>query len=143
MDVEVSPDETTVATATPQDGTLRLWDLRTATEIISLRRGALTATFSPDGSRILSASLFGDAAYVWHAPWATRIRGAALRERVCRETLVNAAAQTFSEEEMRNPILRGQEDLRNPCQRRGPLSIEYWKRIPRQWWRQVNGRATL
>src|SRR5262249_17992552 len=40
MDVEFSPDETAVATASPQDGTLRLWDLRTATEIISLPRGA-------------------------------------------------------------------------------------------------------
>lgn len=120
---------------------MRLWDLRTATEIISRRGSALTATFSPDGSRILSASLFHKRAYVWHAPWATRVRGSELRERVCRESLVNAAAQTFSEEEMSSQILRGREELRNPCQRHGLLSIEYWKRLPLQWWRRVKGHT--
>lgn len=141
MDVEFSPDETTIATASPQDGTLRLWDLRTATEIIALHRNALTATFGPDGSRILSASLGQNTAEVWHARWATQIRGAELRDRACRESLANAAGQTFSEEEMRNPILRGREDLRNPCQRHGPLSIGYWTRIPIRLWKEVNRGA--
>jgi len=49
----------------------------------------------------------------------------------------------FSVEELRNPILRGREDLRNPCQRRGPLSIEYWKQMPLQWWGQMNGDVTV
>jgi len=49
----------------------------------------------------------------------------------------------FSVEELRNPILCGREDLRNPCQRRGPLSIEYWKQMPLQWWGQMNGDVTV
>ena len=61
------------------------------------------------------------------------MRGDALRERVCAEKLIGAA-QEFTDGEMEDPILRGidKDDpvARNPCLRRGPLSLDYWTRLP-------------
>ena len=37
-------------------------------------------------------------------------------------------AQSFTDEEMRDPILRGHEDLLNPCDRVAPLSLAYYWR---------------
>jgi hypothetical protein len=61
------------------------------------------------------------------------MRGGTLRERVCAEKLIGAA-QEFTEAELEDPILRG-IDLsdpiaRNPCLRRGPLTLDYWTRLP-------------
>ena len=46
--------------------------------------------------------------------------------RVCAEKLVGA--QAFTDEELADPILRGVTQT-NPCERRGPLSWEYWTRL--------------
>jgi hypothetical protein len=50
-------------------------------------------------------------------------------------------AQEFTDAELEDPILRGidKDDpiARNPCLRRGPLSWEYWTRLPGQLWRSV------
>ena len=69
------------------------------------------------------------------------MRGDALRERVCAEKLVGAT-QEFSDDEMDDPILRGIDKndpvARNPCLRRGPLSLDYWTRLPDQLWRSMS-----
>jgi hypothetical protein len=48
-------------------------------------------------------------------------------------------AQEFTDAELEDPILRGidKDDSvgRNPCLRRGPLSLDYWTRLPIQFWR--------
>jgi hypothetical protein len=48
------------------------------------------------------------------------------------------AAHEFNDEEMQDPILRGinKDDpiARNACLRRGPLSLDYWTRLPGQLW---------
>ena len=68
-----------------------------------------------------------------------QVYGPELRERICAEKLIGA--QEFTTEELANPILRGIDAddpiARNPCLRRGPLSPEYWTRLPGQlarWW---------
>jgi hypothetical protein len=62
------------------------------------------------------------------------------RERVCAEKLLGAA-QEFSDDELEDPILRGMNRndpvARNPCLRRGPLSLDYWTRLPGDLWRGV------
>ena len=58
---------------------------------------------------------------------------------VCSERLVGA--QSFTDDELRDPILRGRDDLRNPCDRRGPLSPAYHLRLPRSLWNDP--RASL
>jgi hypothetical protein len=67
------------------------------------------------------------------------VHGATLRERVCAEKL--AGAQAFTDEELADPILSDIDPhdaiARNPCLRRGPLSWEYWTRLPGQWSRWV------
>ena len=32
---------------------------------------------------------------------------------------------------------------KTPCERRGPLSWEYWARLPGEWWTNVRGLFTL
>jgi len=68
------------------------------------------------------------------------VRGDALRERVCAEKLVGPA-QEFTDNELEDPILRGidKDDpiARNPCLRRGPLSLDYWARLPGRFWRSA------
>lgn len=77
-------------------------------------------------------------ARIWDVSWFT-VYGPALRDRVCAEKLIGA--QAFTDEELADPILRGidpkDEIARNPCLRRGPLSVDYWTRLPGQMWRAV------
>jgi hypothetical protein len=68
--------------------------------------------------------------------WATKMYGAHLRDRVCAEKLNGAMA--FTAIEAADPILSGLEHTR-PCDRRGPLSIEYWTQLPRIVWQYSFG----
>jgi hypothetical protein len=98
-----------------------------------------TAAFSGDGTRVVTASR-DKTARIWVVTWATLVRGDTLRERVCDEKLIGAA-QEFTDGEMEDPILRGigMDDpvARNPCLRRGPLSLDYWTRLPGGFWRSI------
>jgi len=98
----------------------------------------VSAAFSGDGKQVMTAS-DDNTARIWDVTWAL-VRGG-LRERVCAEKLVGAAQQ-FTEGEIRDdPILRGIDIgdpiARNPCLRRGPLSLDYWTRLPGQLWRSI------
>jgi len=124
------------------NGPTRIWDARSGKEIAAL--GAhddadWSATFSPDGRHILTASN-DKTASSWDVPWAARVRGETLRERVCAEKLVGAA-QEFTDAELEEAILRGIDSndpvARNPCLRRGPLSLDYWMRLPGDLWRSL------
>jgi len=79
-------------------------------------------------------------ARVWDVTWATRVRGETLGERVCAEKL-GGAAQEFTDAELANPILRSIDRndpvARNPCLRRGPLTLNYWARLPGQLWQAM------
>jgi hypothetical protein len=70
----------------------------------------------------------------------SQIYGAALRDRVCAEKLIGPD-QLFTDDELADPILsdidRNDPIARNPCLRRGPLSLDYWTRLPGQWARAV------
>jgi WD40 repeat protein len=125
------------------DNTARIWDAESGKEIAVLKghTGIVnSAAFSGDGKRVVTAS--GDnTARIWDVTWATLVRGDALRERVCAEKLIGAA-QEFTDGEIEDdPILRGidKDDpvARNPCLRRGPLSLDYWTRLPKQLWRST------
>jgi hypothetical protein len=56
---------------------------------------------------------------------------------ITRERLIGA--QSFTDEEMQDPILRGRDDLRNPCDRVGPLSFEYYVRAASNLWSSIRG----
>jgi hypothetical protein len=120
-------------------GSARIWDAESGTQIAVLNRHAgpvRSATFSSDSKRAVTAS-DDNTARIWDVTWATLIRDDVLRERVCAEKLVGTA-QKFSDSEMEDPILRGIDKndpvARNPCLRRGPLSLDYWTRLPGQFW---------
>jgi hypothetical protein len=34
---------------------------------------------------------------------------------------------------MQEPILRGHDELRNPCDRVGPFSLDYYRALPPSW----------
>jgi hypothetical protein len=136
-----SPDGKRVVTVS-DDNTARIWDAERGSEIASLKGHTgtvLSAAFSPDGKRVVTASI-DRTARIWDVTWATLIRGATLRERVCAEKLIGAA-QEFTSTEFQDPILSRIDPTdpiaRNPCLRRGPLSVEYWMRVPGDLWRFV------
>jgi len=131
-----SPDGTRIVTAS-WDKIARIWDAATGREIAVLmgHEGAvLSAAFSPNGTRIVTAS-FDGTARVWDVAWASKIRGASLRDRVCAEKLIGA--QEFTDAELNDPMLSGidsdDEIARNPCLRRGPLHWEYYAQAAVRW----------
>jgi WD40 repeat protein len=139
------PEGSRVVTAS-FDGTARIWDAPSGKEIAVLHvsdNGIWSAAFSPDGRYVLTASSDKTARIV-DVTWAARMRGEALRERVCAEKLVGAA-QEFTDAELDDPILRNidKDDpvARNPCLRRGPLSLDYWTRLPGEVWRSLRRLA--
>jgi WD40 repeat protein len=136
-----SPDGTRVVTAS-MVGTARIWDAETGVDVVALKghRGAVWGVaFSPDGTRVVTASA-DSTVRVWDVSWAMLVRGEELRQRVCSEKLVGAA-QEFSDAELKDPIMRRIDKTdpiaRNPCLRRGPLSLDYWTRLPGDTWRSL------
>jgi len=93
---------------------VRLWDAITgaALAILSGHEDLVTsAAFSPDGSHVLSAS--NDmTARIWPLEPINMTERNKRRDYICRERLIGA--QSFSDEEMRDPILLGREELHNP-----------------------------
>jgi len=92
---------------------------------------------------VVTASL-DKTARLWDVTWATLVRGEELRDRVCTEKLVGAA-QEFNDLELDDPILRGIDKsdpvARNPCLRRGLLSLDYWTRLPGDLWHSARRLA--
>jgi len=123
-----SPDGFWILTA--GDDAIRIWDAVTGEEsaVLAVPSGQPdSAVFSPDGWSVLGIYEDG-AARMWDVRWVTKIRGAQLRDQACAEKL-KGGAQFFSRNELESPMLRGVgED--NPCLRRGPLSWQYWARLP-------------
>jgi hypothetical protein len=102
-------------------------------------------TFSRDSKLVATAHEDGTA-HILDVSWATAVRGENLRRRVCAERLVGAA-QEFTDIEIEDPILRGidKDDpvARNPCLRRGPLSLDYWTGLPGELWRFARPFASM
>jgi WD40 domain-containing protein len=131
-----SSDGKRVVTAS-EDTSVRIWDAESGKEIAILKGHTFplsSAGFSGDGRRVATASR-DYSARIWDVTWATLMHGDDLRERVCAEKLIGTA-QEFNDGELEDPILRGVDKndpvARNPCLRRGPLSLDYWTRLPGQ-----------
>jgi WD40 repeat protein len=135
---QFNPEETRVV-AGPRGGA-NILDVESGKQIATLSSDATAIAFSPDGVHVLVAFSDGTA-HIFDATWATSVRGTTLRDRVCAEKL-RGVAQEFTDAELENPILRDidRDDpvARNPCLRRGPLSLEYWKRLPGSLWRKTH-----
>ncbi len=122
-----SPDGTRVVTAS-WDKTARVWDATTGAALATLSGhtgGVNSAAFSPDGTRVVTASR-DKTARIWQLDPLVLMSPDQRQDYVCRERLIGA--QSFTDDEMQDPILRGREDLRNPCERVGPLSLAYYWR---------------
>jgi WD40 repeat protein len=124
--------------------TARIWDAESGGMIAVLKGHAgivRAAAFSGDGKRVLTAWT-DNTIRIWDVSWATLERGDALRERVCHEKLTGAAQEFTNSELQDDPILRGIDKndpvARNPCLRRGPLSLDYWTRLPGELWHSMH-----
>jgi WD40 repeat protein len=122
-----SPDGSRIVTSSA-DKTARVWDATTDAALAKLTwhtEWVVSSAFSPDGSRIVTAS-WDKTAHIWKIDPIVLMLSDQRQSYVCRERLIGA--QSFTDEEMQDPILRGRNDLRNPCDRVGPLSIDYYWR---------------
>jgi hypothetical protein len=85
----------------------------------------VSAAFSPDAVRVVTASL-DRTARVWQLDPVVLMPAKQRARYVCREHLIGAIS--FTDREMQDPILRGRDDLRHPCDRVGPLRFDYYRR---------------
>ncbi len=121
-----SPDGSRIVTASA-DRTARVWDAQTGAALTSFSghtNQVVTASFSPDGSRVVTASV-DRTARIWPLDALVLAPAGERQDLICRERL--AGAQSFTDSEMQNPMLRGRDDLRHPCDRAGLLSLSYWR----------------
>jgi hypothetical protein len=86
--------------------------------------------FSPDGSRVVTES-DDNTTRIWLLDPTILMEPGERRDYVCRERLIGE--HSFTNEEMHDPIHRGRDDLRNPCDRVRPLSFEYFVRAVNLW----------
>jgi WD40 repeat protein len=139
VSAQFNPEETRVV-AGPRGGGAHILDVESGKQIATMGNDATAIAFSPDGVHVLVA-LSDGTALIFDAAWATSVRGTTLRDRVCAEKL-RGVAQEFTAAELENPILRDidRDDpvARNPCLRRGPLSLDYWKQLPGSLWRKAH-----
>jgi dipeptidyl aminopeptidase/acylaminoacyl peptidase len=127
VSAKFSRDGSRVITAS-FDNTARLWDAATGAALATLSghtNQVVSAAFSPNGSHIVTASL-DRTARIWKIDPIVLIPADQRQDYVCRERLIGA--RLFTDQEMQEPILRGRDDLRNPCDRVGPLSLDYYRR---------------
>jgi hypothetical protein len=86
-------------------------------------------TLDPHSRWLAAVAEEGDV-YLWSISSLISETGVELAEAVCRSVLLNEAASTFEHAELEAAVLAGNERLRNPCRRVGPLSWRFW--LPRQ-----------
>ncbi len=105
-----------------------MWDASTGATLATLSghtSQVVSAAFSLDGSLVVTASLDGSAR-IWRLDPIVLMPGDQREAYVCRERLIGA--RSFTDKEMQEPLLRKRDDLRNPCDRVGPLSLDYYRR---------------
>ena len=122
-----SPDGSRVITAS-SDNTARVWDAVTGVSLTILwghTNQLVSAAFSPDGLYVITASL-DQTARIWRLDPIVLMPADQRQDYVCRERLIGA--RSFSDEEMQEPVLRGRDDLRDPCDQVGPLSVAFYTR---------------
>ena len=124
--VAFSPDGRHVVTDS-RDHTIRLWDVATGAEIGKLpddRQRGLSPIFTPDGKRLLVENPDAQRTMLLNLDPVNFVPADMRRDYVCRARL--SGADTFSDAEMEDPVLRSRDDLRNPCRAFGPLALEFY-----------------
>jgi hypothetical protein len=121
-----SPEGRHIVTSS-RDHTIRLWDVMTGSEIGRLpddRERGLPPIFTPDGKRLALENIDAQRTTLLNLDPVNFVPAHMRRDYVCRERL--SGADTFSDAEMEDPVLRSRDDLRNPCRAFGPLALEFY-----------------
>jgi len=140
MTAVFSPNGRLILTAS-HDRTAKLWDATDGAELAVLtgHQDVLQkAEFSSDGRRILTASA-DKTARIWTVLETLLSDDETRRDHVC-QYLLRTGTQQFTDREMRDPILAGRPDLRNPCERFGWLHPEHYFRTAASIWRWIESR---
>jgi WD40 repeat protein len=118
------------------DGTARVWDLASGQEVQKFDNvpdGLNGAAFLADDKYVLVKNGSDRDASSWAlSPMLTEV-ASDRRKFVCEHSL--SGVEAFASDEMTDIILRGRDDLRNPCLRHGPLSTAFYADAVRDWLR--------
>ncbi len=101
-----------------RDNTMRIWDAAGGISLQTIPWSG-EGKFSPDGKLVATTFI------TWPLDPIVLMAPTDRVAYVCASRLTGA--QSFSDAEMQDPILRGRNDLRIPCDRVGPLSLGYYR----------------
>lgn len=111
------------------DGSVTFWDILTGVEILHIfvsAQAVRSVDFAPDESRLVTASADGTVKF-WDA---MKEQASWSRREMLRHGCERIVLQGLSEFEETSPILSGAAPdgsaLKNPCDRRGLLSLDWW-----------------
>lgn len=111
---------------TSSDGSAIIWDPESGPELFVLSAPFGVASFGPRNDQVF---VVGPIPYnsvrIWQLDQSILLKPAARVAYVCEQRL--QGAQSFTDTQMQDPILRGHENLRTPCQRVGPLNFDYYR----------------
>jgi hypothetical protein len=120
------------------DGTVHVWSARTREPLlvfdIGQQRGEIISS-GASGRALFVASRGRSDARMFALSPTLDMTPKARREYICERSLIGA--HSFLEREMDDVILRGREELRDPCRQRGPLRPEYYAQVAGRLWARM------
>jgi WD40 repeat protein len=133
-------DDRWIASAS-HDGTVRVWDLATGEQLQKFDRQdlgkAFNVSFLANDTYVAASESFGGREIRLYALSPTLTMSAFERRNyVCGMHLLGV--QAFRSDEMNDIVLRGREQLRNPCRHRGPFSLNYYVQAGEESWQWIN-----
>jgi WD40 repeat protein len=126
--------------STSTDGTARVWDLASGEQLqkfdgLDPERSFAIGFLANDTRLIANDSFGGRDVKIFAMSPALTMSALERWNYVCETSL--QGMQAFRGDEMEDIILRGRGSLQNPCRRRGPLSLAYYRQAAEDSWQWI------